>query len=85
MTSTFLLPLAIGACEAVGGNVMTDAFGAVAMVAMTPLIAIQIMGILSERRNRKTMEADLQTAALLASGESEEIIEYGEEPDNDEK
>lgn len=44
MTSTFLLPFAMCACEAIGGNVMTDAFGVVAMVAMTPLIAIQIMG-----------------------------------------
>ena len=45
MTSTFLLPLCIGACETLGGNVMTDAFGAVALVALTPLIAIQIMGV----------------------------------------
>jgi hypothetical protein len=45
MTSTFLLPLCIGACETLGGNIMTDAFGAVALVALTPLIAIQIMGI----------------------------------------
>ena len=44
MTATFLLPLAQGACEAVGGNMVADAFGVVAMVAMTPLIAIQIMG-----------------------------------------
>ena len=45
MTSTFLLPLCIGACSALGGNVMTDAFGAVALVALTPLIAIQSMGL----------------------------------------
>ena len=45
MTSTFLLPLCIGACTTLGGNVMTDAFGAVALVALTPLIAIQIMGL----------------------------------------
>ena len=45
MTATFLLPLATGACLAVGGNVVTDAFGVVAMVAMTPLIAIQILGV----------------------------------------
>ena len=44
MTATFLLPLAQGACEAVGGNMVADAFGVVAMVAMTPLIAIQVMG-----------------------------------------
>ncbi len=45
MTSTFLLPLCIGACTALGGNIMTDAFGAVALVALTPLIAIQLMGV----------------------------------------
>ena len=36
MTSTFLLPLAMGACSAVGGNVVTDAFGVVALVALAP-------------------------------------------------
>ena len=46
MTATFLLPLAEGACIAVGGNVVTDAFGVVALVAMTPLIAIQILGVI---------------------------------------
>ncbi len=45
MTATFLLPLAMGACEAVGGNIASDAFGVVAMVAMTPLIAIQVLGL----------------------------------------
>lgn len=51
MTSTFMLPFAMGACEALGGNVMTDAFGIVAMIAMTPLITIQTLG-LYERRKR---------------------------------
>lgn len=45
MTATFLLPFAMGACKALGGNMITDAFGVVAMVAMTPLITIQIMGL----------------------------------------
>ncbi len=45
MTATFLLPFAMGACEAVGGNVLTDAFGVVAMVAMTPLVIIQLIGL----------------------------------------
>ena len=49
MTSTFLLPLAIGACTALGGNVVTDAFGIVALVALAPLLAIQIMGLLYVR------------------------------------
>lgn len=45
MTATFLLPFAMGACTAVGGDVVSDAFGVVAMVAMTPLITIQILGV----------------------------------------
>ncbi len=52
-TTTFLLPLAMGACSTLGGNVMTDAFGCVAMVAMTPLITIQILGYIAESRSRK--------------------------------
>lgn len=45
MTATFLLPFAMGASYALGGNIMTDAFGIVAMVAMTPLITIQMLGL----------------------------------------
>ncbi len=45
MTATFLLPFAQGACITVGGNIVSDAFGVVAMVAMTPLITIQILGM----------------------------------------
>ena len=52
MTATFLLPFAMGACSALGGNIMTDAFGIVAMVAMTPLVTIQIMGLSSEIRHK---------------------------------
>ncbi len=45
MTASFLLPLALGVCGAVGGNIATEGFGVVAMVAMTPLITIQILGL----------------------------------------
>ncbi len=55
MTATFLLPFAMGACEALGGNIITDAFGIVAMVAMTPLITIQIMGLIFRIKERKTI------------------------------
>lgn len=61
MTATFLLPLAMGACEAVGGNIVTDAFGVVAMVAMTPLITIQVLGVIykiKDRRKEKTASAE---------------------------
>ena len=53
MTATFLLPLAQGACEAVGGNLVADAFGVVAMVAMTPLITIQVLGVVSQIKHRR--------------------------------
>lgn len=56
MTATFLLPFAIGACTAVGGNAVTDAFGVVAMVAMAPLIAIQVLGIVYKIRISKQRE-----------------------------
>lgn len=53
MTSTFLLPLAMGACTGVGGNVVTDAFGVVALVALSPLITIQIMGLIYVHKSAK--------------------------------
>ena len=56
MTSTFILPFAIGACEVAGGNVMTDAFGIVAMVAMTPLITIQVMGLLGRMKQKNLQQ-----------------------------
>ena len=52
MTATFLLPFAMGACDVLGGNIVTDAFGIVAMVAMTPLITIQILGTIYRFRSR---------------------------------
>ncbi len=52
MTAAFLLPFAMGACKSVGGNAATDAFGVVAFVAMTPLIAVQIPGLVWYVRNR---------------------------------
>lgn len=70
MTSTFLLPLAMGACSAVGGNVVTDAFGIVALVALAPLIAIQIMGLLYARRTQA------QTAPNILDDTVVELEEY---------
>ncbi len=63
MTATFLLPFAMGACEAVGGNIITDAFGIVAMVAMTPLITIQGMGVMYRIKEQKLHK---ETAAAIS-------------------
>ena len=72
MTSTFLLPLAMGACTAVGGNVVTDAFGIVALVALAPLIAIQVMGLVYAHRTR-AVEQPMQ--ALL----EDTVVDFEEE------
>ena len=54
LTATFLLPFAMGACDAICGNVMTDAFGLVALVAMMPLITVQVMGAVYVLKSRRT-------------------------------
>ncbi len=54
MTATFMLPFAMGAADAVGGNILMDAFGIVAMVAMTPLITIQILGVIYKIKMKDT-------------------------------
>lgn len=77
MTATFLLPFAMGACQALGGNIITDAFGIIAMVAMTPLITIQVMGMvfkLKESSRRKDVHGKAGQVSLEAFGDME-IIE----------
>ena len=76
MTATFLLPLTMGACEALGRDILTDAFGVVAMVAMTPLITIQLLGLLYQHKLRRTAagEVQIQTLELVS-----DIIDYDEE------
>ena len=74
MTATFLLPFAMGACLAVGGDVVTDAFGVVAMVAMTPLITIQLLGVLYKKKEKKAKEA-IGTPAELDHLDDYAIIE----------
>ena len=78
MTATFLLPFAMGACMAVGGNVVTDAFGLVAMVAMTPMISIQTLGFIYERiavRNGTTAERKTRASVIAVSSKSMELTD----------
>ena len=56
MTATFMLRFMMGASFAVDGNVVSDAFGTVALVAMMPLISIQIVGFISERTAKRRLE-----------------------------
>ena len=58
MTTTFLLPLIIGICYACDGNVLTDGFGLVALVAMSPLITIQSLGIIYNLKSKQQNSID---------------------------
>lgn len=78
MTATFLLPLAMGACEAAGGNILTDAFGIVAMVAMTPLFTIQGLGLIYKlKMHRKGAAAPVALPEI-----TEEFVDYEEVEQN---
>ena len=74
MTSTFLLPLSIGVCEALGGNLMTDAFGVVALVALTPLIAIKLMGLVYKLKTAKRA----QTVPAAIADDCDMIVDLEE-------
>ena len=75
MTATFLLPFAMGACSAVGGNMLTDAFGIVAMVAMTPLVTIQIMGLYYKIKTKNDSARLAEGIREAAAADEEEIID----------
>lgn len=77
MTSTFLLPLSIGVCKALGGDLMTDAFGVVALVALTPLIAIQLMGLVYKLKTSKLQKSAEEVAVL--PDDSDIIIDLEED------
>lgn len=83
MTTTFLLPLAMGASESLGGNVMTDAFGVVAFVAMTPLIAVQIMGLIYvikvKRGDTISIEDAISADSAVVAVSDDDIIDFEEE------
>ncbi len=73
LTATFMLPFAMGACEALGGNIMTDAFGLVALVAMMPLITVQVMGAIYVIKSRRA-----ESEPALPEFGDNEIIELWE-------
>ncbi|MGG7214755.1 DUF1538 domain-containing protein [Clostridium nigeriense] len=61
MTATFILAFAQGAAEAIeGANVLVDGFGMIAMVAMTPIIALQVLGFIFKIKSKKGgIESDI--------------------------
>ncbi len=74
MATTFILPFAVGSCEMLGGNIMTDAFGIVAMIAMAPLITIQVLGLGSKLQHKIKMKRVFEEFRLI----EDDIIYFDE-------
>lgn len=70
LAATFMLPLAIGACDALGGNIYISAFGIVALVAMMPVITIQLFGLVYEIKSR------IAAAKVQLPVEEDTIIDF---------
>lgn len=58
MTATFILPFTIGACATLGNSVILNAFGLVSFIALTPLISIQILGLIYNVKVNKQLAKD---------------------------
>ena len=72
MTATFMLQFVIGACNALGGNALRDAFGLVAMVAMMPLLSIQMIGFIFEHKKKAEVVPEIDSDDLS-------IVDFWEE------
>lgn len=73
LTSTFILPFAVGACYGLGGEPLSDAFGIVAMVAMAPLITIQLLGFKSVIQQKLRRSAAMKQ---ILNADDEQIIDF---------
>ena len=76
LTSSFILPLVIGACVALGGDtvsILENAFGVVAMVAMTPLIMIQILGFKAIMLSKVRSQLEMKR---ILTADDEQIIYF---------
>ncbi len=65
MTATFMLQFMMGASITHGGDVLCDAFGVVALVAMVPLISIQTVGLIYEKKKRLLQKLPSLTVILI--------------------
>jgi hypothetical protein len=89
MASAFLLPMGIGACVAASQNVLTDAFGLVGFVAMTPLVTIQLLGLIYKHKAKQQEEKKLIISTMPEENNEiiaefvDEIIDFDEDNDRD--
>ena len=70
LTATFILPLLVGVTSSLGGNIYTDAFGLIALVAMSPVIMVQLLGVVFKIKTKVKIYKDID----------EEIVDYDWRP-----
>lgn len=75
LTSSFILPFAVGVCCMLGGEskIMSNAFGVVAMVAMTPLITIQLLGFKAVMTRKAKQKIAMKR---ILEADDEQIINF---------
>ncbi len=80
MMSAFVLPLATGACMVISGSgsVMTDAFGCVALVAMAPIIAIELCGLVYKINSKKNAKRFISVSENFIQYEYSKERRYGD-------
>ena len=68
----------MGVCDSLGGNTVADSYGVVSMVVMIPLITIQVMGLINQKRNQNAAKNIIikdKSLASLEAYDDYEIIE----------
>lgn len=70
IATTFAMPMIIGACESLGGNVMLDAFGTLAFVAVAPILVILVFGVIYKLKERRAQEKEIKKQRRV------DIVEY---------
>lgn len=78
LAATFMLPFAIGASDTFGGNIFVDAFGIVALVAMTPVITLLLFGWVYR------IKSQIAASKVIVPEEADSIIDLTEPEENNE-
>ena len=73
MATTFVLPLIMGACQAYGVDSMLYGFGTLAYIAVTPLLTIQILGLIVKIVNNRKLAKE---EAIIEKDARVDIVEF---------
>lgn len=78
MAAAFLLPFATGVSDALGGSAMLDAFGIIALIAMMPLVTVQIIGLIYKIKMKHTIDIEHESVTIIDTvrDDDNDIIEF---------